>query len=296
MEYKVIIYGLGEQYNKNVNVIKYHELIRSFKVVGVTAKWTPAYTVLDGYPVIRRELLKDISFDFIVVMSDLHFNDIVEDLIEEGIDRNCIITYRVLQIPELDFQRYVEFKNSRISIISNNCWGGVAYRTLGLECLSPFKNLSLQNEDYLKMIANFQYYMKCELKFCEYAYNTNSHKYYPVMCLDDVKVHCNQDTNADDAAEKWNRRRKKLNYDNLLVEMYTEDRDIMERFLGVDGYEHKICFVPFDVDKENVYPLYLYPGQDKFWETVNSNAGNGANSLCYNLLNLLTGFHSKRGE
>ena len=68
MEYKVIIYGLGEQYNKNVNVIKYHEMIRSFKVVGVTAKWTPASRVLEGYPVIRRELLKDIPCDFIVVI------------------------------------------------------------------------------------------------------------------------------------------------------------------------------------------------------------------------------------
>lgn len=52
MKYKIVIYGIGEQYNKNFNTIKYFELLEQFSVVGVTAKWMPDSTSLDGYNII----------------------------------------------------------------------------------------------------------------------------------------------------------------------------------------------------------------------------------------------------
>lgn len=294
MKYKIVIYGMGEQYNKNFNTIKCFVLLEQFTVVGVTAKWTPDVTSLDGYKIIKLNELYTVQYDFIVVMSDIYFDEIVKELTDSGIERSKIISYRVLQIPNLDFNAYVDLKNSKVSIISNNCWGGVICRTLGIECLSPFKNLSLEDKDYLKLLGNFKYYMECEMKFGEYAYNKNSQKNYPVMLLDDVKVHCNHDTNPDDAIEKWNRRRKKLNYDNLFVEMYTGSRLVMEQFLKITGYEKKLCFVPFETEVKNTYQLSLYPGQNQFWETVNSNAGNGANSIAYNYLDLMLGRKAER--
>ncbi len=289
MKYKVMVYGIGEQYNKNHNILKYYEYTGQFKIVGITAKWTPDSLYLDGYNLIKITELHEIQYDYIIIMSDIYFNEIVNELVSKGIERKRIITYRVLQIPNLDFSKYIEFKSSDVSIISNNCWGGVICRTLGIECLSPFKNLSLEAEDYIKLLRDFKYYMGCELKFLEYAYNKNSGKNYPVMLLDDVKVHCNHDTNPEDAIAKWNRRRVKINYNNLLVEMYTEDRQIMEQFLRLEGYKNRICFVPFETNEKNTYQLSLYPGQSMFWETVNSNAGNGANSIEYNSLELMLG-------
>ena len=294
MKYKIVIYGIGEQYNKNFNTIKYFELLEQFSVVGVTAKWTPDSTSLDGYNIIKLTELHTVQYDFIIVMSDIYFDEIVRELTDRGIERSKIISYRVLQIPNLDFNAYIDFKNSKVSIISNNCWGGVICRTLGIECLSPFKNLSLEDNDYIKLLNNFMHYMECEMKFLEYAYNRNSQKNYPVMLLDDVKVHCNHDTNPEDAVEKWNRRRNKINYSNLFIEMYTESKLVMEQFLRIDGYKNKLCFVPFETDAKNVYQLSLYPGQSKFWETVNSNAGNGANSIAYNYLNLMLGMKAER--
>jgi uncharacterized protein (DUF1919 family) len=163
-----------------------------------------------------------------------------------------------------------------------------------VECLSPFKNLWLESEDYLRVLGNLQHYMECDLIFLEYACDNHSKAHYPVMKLDDVKVYCNHDTDSEAAAEKWNRRRKKINYDNILIEMSTEDPDIMERFLALPQYEKKICFVPFETDKENAYQLYSYPGQSEFWEPVISNVLYGPNSIAYNLLNLLIGKNPKR--
>ena len=116
------------------------------------------------------------------------------------------------------------------------------------------------------------------------------------MMLDDVKIHCNHDTDPHEAVEKWNRRKIKINYDNLFLEMYTESVDTMNAFLELKGYKRGICFVPFKTEIKNTYQLALYPEQDHFWQAVNSNAGNGANSIAYNSLKLLAGMNPARTE
>ncbi len=295
-EYKVLIYGLGEQYNRNFNIIRYFDMTGQFRMIGVTARHTPDAVKLDGYPVIKYEEICKSGFDFIVVMSDIYFREIVDDLTGLGIGRRRILPYRVLQIPSLDFERYIAFRDSDISIISNNCWGGTVCHTLGIECRSPFKNLFVREPDYLKLLARFRYYMGCDLTFLNYAFSANSKKNYPVMLLYDIEVHCNHDTDPGEAAEKWNRRRIKINYENLFIEMYTESRETMEAFLKIEGYKRKLCFVPFETDAENVRQLTPYPGQKYFWEAVNSNAGNGPNSIVYNSLNLLLGMDADRQE
>lgn len=294
MKYKIVVYGIGEQYNRNFNILKYYENTKQFEILGVSAKWMPDAMTLDGYEIIRYGELGTVPFDFVIVMSDVYFNEIVQNLLAIGIERRKIITYRVLQIPGLDFGRYIELKDSNISIISNNCWGGIICRTLGIECRSPFKNLSLEDEDYLRLLKNLKYYMELDIQFLKFAYNKHSRKDYPIMILDDVKVHCNHDTDPQEAAARWIRRKEKLNYDNLFIEMYTESQDSMEVFLELKEYEKRICFVPFKTTAENTYQLSLYPGQDYFWQAVNSNAGNGANSIAYSSLHLMMGMDSNR--
>ena len=88
--------------------------------------------------------------------------------------------------------------------------------------------------------------------------------------------------------------KEKINYDNLFLEMYTDDRKIMQKFLNIQGYKNKVCFVPFEVCEQNVYSLKMYPDHLNFWQTVNSNAGNRSNSIAYNQLSLLLGDSASR--
>lgn len=294
--YEVVIYGLGEQYNRNFNILKYYECLGQIKIVGVSAKWVPDAWTLDGLKIIKPDQMSLVSFDFVIVMSELYFDDIVQDLSGLGIERKKIISYRVFQIPDFDFHRYIGLKDSNVSIISNNCWGGIICQTLGIECRSPVKNLSIEDVDYIRLLRDLKHYMSLELKFYQFRFNKNSQKDYPVMMLDDVKVHCNHDTDPHEAVEKWNRRKIKINYDNLFLEMYTESVDTMNAFLELKGYKRRICFVPFKTEIKNTYQLALYPEQDHFWQAVNSNAGNGANSIAYNSLKLLAGMNPARTE
>lgn len=93
---KVLIYGLGEQYNRNFNTLKYFEISRQFEIVGVTAKHTPDAATLDGYPVIAYDRISQAGFGFVMVMSDIYFDEIVKDLTELGINRKYILSYRIL--------------------------------------------------------------------------------------------------------------------------------------------------------------------------------------------------------
>ena len=90
-EYKVLIYGLGEQYNRNFNIIRYFDMTGQFRMIGVTARHTPDAVKLDGYPVIKYEEICKSGFDFIVVMSDIYFREIVDD--RRGLGSAAAVSY-----------------------------------------------------------------------------------------------------------------------------------------------------------------------------------------------------------
>lgn len=136
---KIILWGIGQLYNQYINSLRYFELTNKIKIIGITDSLLPDYKRLDGWNLIKMDDLNTIPFDLLIVMSKLHYKEIMQIAIESGIAENKIISYKVLNIPNLDFDAYCKIKNNKISIISNNCWGGILYSTLGLECLSPFK-------------------------------------------------------------------------------------------------------------------------------------------------------------
>ena len=214
-------------------------------------------------------MIQSLDYDYIMIMNDVHFTDIVKTALENGVLRERILTFRILEIPNLNFNEYIRLKKSRLSIISNNCWGGIVYNNLGMECLSPFKN------------------------FSHYAIDEHSKKEYPVMMIGDIAIHCNHDDNPETAARNWEKRCEKLNYNNLFIEMYTENPEIADQFQAMERYEKKICFVPFESGNENAFRLELHGRQTEFWEAVNSNAGNGNNCFTYDMIGLLNILNNK---
>lgn len=287
---QLVLWGIGAIYNQMKNIISWYELKGQICVVAVTAKEIPGYKYLDDYPIVPSNKVKDLEFDYIVIMSNKYYDSIVmEAMSEYGIHRNKFLKYQVLQIPGLDFDEYSRLKESKLSIVSNNCWGGMIYHTLGLECLSPFRNLFLLDKDYLKLLQNLTRYMQCELRMDHWGVDIHSGQKYPILLLDDIEIHCNHASDPKQAIADWKRRVKRFNYENILVEMYTESVTVAEQFCIVSTrYNKKICFVPFESDckKEFVY-LKLLPGQKEFWETVNSNASIGKNGLEYDIVKLL---------
>jgi uncharacterized protein (DUF1919 family) len=287
MKYKFVLWGLGALYNRLFNSIKYFEEIGAIEITAVTDNHFSLGSHIDNYSLVQPKDIVNVEYDYIVILSSKFFNEIRRELIETGADSNRILSYRFLEIPNVNVDKYIQLKNSNLSIVSNNCWGGIIYKTLGLECLSPFKNLYLNDHEYIKLLSRLAYYLSCEPVLYKYIYDDSRNIEYPILRLDDILVYCNHDVDAEEAISKWKRRNKKFNSQNIFVEMYTSSRDIAKEFSELNQYSKKICFVPFQTESPYLMELEMYEKHHAFWETVNSNAAGGANALKYNPVDLL---------
>ena len=209
-----------------------------------------------------------------------------------GVDNAKILRGKILNIPNMDFKEYVKLKQSKLTIVSNTCWGGMLYATLGMECLSPFKNLYFYDTDYIKVLSNFKEYMEIEPQFQKFG--SIGGRNYPILRIKDIDIHCNHDADPDEAIEKWNRRRKKINYNNMLVEMSTFDRKIAEKFCDLKNYNKKVCLVPFEMNCKYVVKLEMLPGQKEFWQTANETAVLGVDTYNFSIIDLCNGIIKHR--
>ena len=289
--YKIVIYGLGKKYNSHINLMKLWEYQGQIEIVAVTAKNVPKANRIDGWLTVKREELIELEFDYVVIFSEIYENEMLSDLLAFGITRDKIILSRVLDMPYFNWNRYIQILRSKLSIISCNCWGGVLCHTLGMECLSPFKNLWVKADEILHMMDDLRSYMSETPYFIRWEKDLNSINNYPVMGIRDIQIHFNHDDNVDDALKKWKRRCAKINYDNLFLMIFTKDKEVVEKFLHYNG-TRKICFVPRSInnweDSETIWSIDSISGNE-FYVDVNSSVTMGKNSLSFDILKMLEG-------
>ena len=145
-----------------------------------------------------------------------------------------------------------KLKNTDFSLISSNCNGALILHDLKQRFNSPFVNLWIYPEDYLRLLENFEDYMKADITFVEEEDIT-----YPVGLLKDVKVFFQHYKTKEEAVEKWNTRKLRINYDNLFV-MFTErdgcTYEDLQRFDRIN-IKNKIVFTHLEYKdiKSSVY-------------------------------------------
>ena len=141
-------------------------------------------------------------------------------------------------------------KNDNFSILCSNCIGGTIYNRLGKQFLSPTINLWFYQKDFLRFIQNIHYYLSLDLKFIETERN------YPVAVLDDIYIFFLHYTTNEEAELAWNRRKKRINFDNLYIIMY--DRDGMDEkdYDNFSQLQSKNKIILSDHDNKS-YPFIL---------------------------------------
>ena len=141
------------------------------------------------------------------------------------------------------------------SIISNNCWGGKVYLRYGLPYMSPTVGLYFFAEDYIRFIKNLKYYMSLPITVIppeESAYYEILKKRGQLNCpigkLDDVEIVFLHYHSSQEAVEKWERRKKRINWEKLIVkfsEMNCCEPQHLNEFAQID-FETKFAFVATD--------------------------------------------------
>lgn len=295
MPYKCILWGLGQDYNKYINLIRYHVLQNNIEIVGVTSN-ASSYKKVDNYPFFKKKELVSKNFDIIIVTSTNNIDDIRNEAKKIGIGEKQIIDCKIFDIPNLNLKLYFDILQSDLTIFANNCWGGYVYHRLGMKFLSPFIDMYFLDYDYLKFLENPKTYLDKKLVLKEMRYNNNTNSYYPICYCDDILLYFLHYNSFDDAERKWNKRKKRINWNNIFVMMYTEDIKIAKKFSKL-SYKNKICFVPFEMKEESLYYINYKDEKEmsdkRFSEIVNGIAQ--GKYICYDILDLLNGkIHSSR--
>ena len=116
--------------------------------------------------------------------------------------------------------------NNDFSIISNNCWAGWVYRRYGVEYKTPTVGLFIMPSDYIIFLKNLKEYIEMDMEFIKpedskyKEYISSKDKRfgsYPIGKLNDIEIHFLHYKSSKEAYEKWNRRKQRINFKNLIV-------------------------------------------------------------------------------
>jgi uncharacterized protein (DUF1919 family) len=120
---------------------------------------------------------------------------------------------------------------NQLTIISNNCWAGRIYEDLKLPYQSPTIGLFFYAPCYIKFISDLKVYLKLELKFTNESKYPEANKYrlinqhfYPIGILDNIEIHFLHYLSISEAKLKWDRRKIRVNFNNIFFKMC--DRDL----------------------------------------------------------------------
>ena len=248
---KVILWGSCEEYGIFCKYFQFEVLKGNMQIEAVCLNGVHQISRIDGIEVIRVEELMFREYDYLIDMNRQERTAVSRILELQQVPRSKVILASIFQQAYFDLKRWIAVQESKVSIISDNCWGGITYHSLGLEFLSPFINLFLESGDYLRLLENFAYYMEQPLYLLEEKYEENLKRNYPVVGLGDIKLFFNHYTDFEQAAQIWEKRKQRINYGNLLVEMRIESREALDRFLALP-FEHKIGFSTVPCDEKDI--------------------------------------------
>lgn len=279
---KVVIWGTAIAYAEYVQMMNHYVTIGDFAIAGIIIEESYA-SFSTEYPSLTIKDLEDIQFDYLLICANEQFGAIRQKANILGIPEYKILSAVALKVPNFRLKKYIELKNSNLSIIANNCWGGITYHYLGLEFRSPFINMYTSEPEYLNMVKNLKTNLEMPLELYGTQYNDFLKIIYPIYNLNGTKLFMNHYSDFALAEEKWQKRKAKINYDNLFVMMSTSDPKVAEEFETLP-YAKKVCFVPFETDLPSSY--YLSADCDEpFWRLVLNCAFGGYK--CYDVLDML---------
>ncbi len=131
---------------------------------------------------------------------------------------------------------HIVLQKDSVTIISNNCIGGVLCHDFGLRFCSPFVNTNISMEHYLQICRHLKAYMQVKLQQVEVTKEVQDYFYknlgngrvdFPVGKLElsgesPVLIFFQHYSTFEQGLEAWERRKERINYDNLFFIVATD--------------------------------------------------------------------------
>ena len=123
-----------------------------------------------------------------------------------------------------------KLKKEDWTLLCNNCLGGMVTNDFGQQFRSPTINLFFPELSFFDFVEHLDYYLSMPL---EYGGESENPK-YPIGILKgdgikpDIAVHFMHYKDFEDASNKWNSRKQRMNMDNLFLAWTFAFRDYTE--------------------------------------------------------------------
>ena len=172
----------------------------------------------------------------------------------------------------------LRIKNKDITIISNNCWGGVFYRDNNLKYLSPTLGMFFVSEDYIKFIYNLKHYLNQDV--CFINMEESKHKDYLkkikysglIGKIEDVEICFLHYKTEEEAKDKWNRRKERINWDRIIFKFNDQNMCTYKELKAFNDFEakNKICFTAKKYDDIDSIQIKKYEKFDYVIDDIKS--------------------------
>lgn len=172
--------------------------------------------------------------------------------------------------PILGPRRRKKLKYPTFTIISNNCWAGHCYRYFQVPYNTPTIGLYFFPNEYVKFASNLKYYLGLELTFIDYKNSkhrdileargeTNA----PIGLLEDVEIVFLHYKTKQEAYEKWNRRKSRMDWDNLFIKFSEMNGCTEDDLFAFDRISHNSKFVLTRHVRKDIKSSIYFPGYEK---------------------------------
>lgn len=169
-----------------------------------------------------------------------------------------------------------KFKYKDFTIISNNCFGGIVYRNNDIPYNTPTAGLFFMADDYIKFIYNMKEYLNMDLVEIKLK-NSKHYKYLnsinysaPIGKLGDVEIMFLHYPTFAEAKEKWERRKKRINYDKIIYKFCEQNECMYEHLKKFDEFkaDNKICFTYNNYPELNTIQFKEFENDPKSFSDV----------------------------
>lgn len=270
---KILIWGIGQFYD---NYIAHYVMNREINVIGFVTGLKTACKSLDGITIYELGEIVNIEFDYIVIANQSAYKEIRKRVLEEyKIPEDKCIDGKIFKHPCFNWNRYRKIISNKPTIIAEACYGGYIYNQLGIKFCSPFINTRIFERDYLQMLNNLEFYLSQNIYPKRDVQNARDMESmiaqteitwgkmgYPVAQLGDVELHAIHAHNIKEYVTEWDRRKDRINWENIWVMMIIESDEMAEAFNKIT-IKNKIGFYFKETGYQNIVCL-------RDWENYSS--------------------------
>ncbi|MBD5489851.1 MAG: DUF1919 domain-containing protein [Lachnospiraceae bacterium] len=295
---KCIIWGTGNGYEEILNQINFEIYKGNIEIVAAVCGKDDKYCEYrDGFPIVVKEELKKLEFEYVIISSYVFYEQIKSEAIALEIEADKIINGQIFKRPLFDFALYSRLIKNPVTILSDDCWGGYVYNYLGLKFSSPLINILWDRGEFANFIQEPLYYLQTELTMVREGDLRAG--IFPIGKLGAggkyVQLFFIHNADFNEAKQQWDRRKGRVNANNLFVKMNLSRSDTnKESYIDIfnNCKSKKILFYNGNENIEGKFSTERFVWQEKKrgignWEYFNYMRDDSRNAI--DILKLLTG-------